>query len=319
MRLLLTIAFSLCFVSAIASRANAQYQNSEWLEVSPAGESFHVSMPNQPRVEQEGVGAVSGNRYVALTGVATYTVWSVRNINYRSIEDTDADLDATAELLWERLLKPAREQLDNKDRLFAGMIYERELPAETRAAALPANAGLPGREYTLTVGNVTGTAEFFIANEHIYILLAMGQPGGDWPREKFFASFRAASPSAAPAPTKPSEDSSGVGPGTAASAAQNDDRIFTGREVTAKARILEKAEPTYSESARKFGVQGTVVLRAVFSKTGEVTNLHVVKKLPHGLTQQSISAARAIRFTPAMKDGQPVSMWMELQYNFNLY
>ena len=319
MRVLVTIGFSLCLLWAITPPAVAQYQNPEWIEVSPVDESFHVSMPNQPRVENESVGAVSGNRYVALTAVATYTIWSVRNINYRSVEETDADLDATAELLWERLLKPAREQLDAKDRLFAGMLYERELPPETRAAVLPANAGLPGRQYTLTVGDVTGTAEFFIAKEHIYILLAMGQPGGDWPREKFFASFRAASPPAAPAPAKPLDNGGGVAPAMRAGEAEDYNRIFSGREVTAKARVLEKGEPTYSESARKFGVQGTVILRAVFAKNGEVTNIHVTKKLPHGLTERAISAARAIRFTPAMKDGQPVSMWMELQYIFNLY
>ena len=84
-------------------------------------------------------------------------------------------------------------------------------------------------------------------------------------------------------------------------------------------RVLEKPEPTYTESARKFGIEGTIVLRTVFSKNGEVTNLHVVSKLPHGLTQRAIEAARAIRFVPAMKDGQAVSMWMELQYNFHLY
>ena len=65
------------------------------------------------------------------------------------------------------------------------MTYVRELPPE----------GLPGREYTLTMGEVTGTTKFFVAHEHIYLMLAMGKPGGDWPREQFFASFRASSSS----------------------------------------------------------------------------------------------------------------------------
>lgn len=59
-------------------------------------------------------------------------------------------------------------------------------------------------------------------------------------------------------------------------------------------------------------------MRTVFSGDGEVTNILAIKKVPHGLTQQSIKAARAIRFEPALKNGRPVSMWMELQYNFNL-
>jgi len=316
MRLLLTIGFSLCLLSSIPSRSIARYQSPDWIEVSPAGESFHVSLPNQPKAAAENVGAVSGHRYVALTGVATYTIWSLRNINYRADQDTDLYLDATAELLWEGLLKPAREQLNDKDRRLARMSYVRELPP----------AGLPGREYTIAVGDVTGTAEFFVAHEHLYLLLVMGKPGTDWAKEKFFASFRAAAsspvsspaPSPAASPAKPSENS-GAGPGAGASEGEDYNRVFNGREVTQKARVLEKPEPTYTESARKFGVTGRVVLRAVFSKNAEVTNLHVASKLPHGLTERAMAAARAIRFVPEMKDGQPVSMWMELQYNFNLY
>lgn len=319
MKLLVIIGCSLCLLAAITPRAIAQYQNPEWIEVSPAGEAFHVSMPYQPRTEKENVGAVSGNRYIVPTGPATYTIWSITNANYHSGEDTDTYLDATAELLWDGLLKSAREQLDDKAQRLAHMGYVKELQASTRGllpAADPAPPGLAGREYTLTVGDVTGTAQFFVAQERIYVMLAMGKAGEDWPRDKFFSSFRV--PALAPSPT-PTTPSVSVGASMAGGSDADPNRIFSGREVTAKARVLAKPEPTYTESARKFGVTGTVVFRVVFSKDGEVTNLHVMSKLPHGLTQQAISAARAIRFTPAMKDGQPVSMWMELQYNFNLY
>jgi len=96
-------------------------------------------------------------------------------------------------------------------------------------------------------------------------------------------------------------------------------RIFSGKEVTSKAKVLEKPEPTYTEAARKNQITGTVTLRAVFSSGGQVTNIHAVSGLPDGLTERAIAAARQIRFVPASKDGHPVSMWMELQYNFNLY
>ena len=96
-------------------------------------------------------------------------------------------------------------------------------------------------------------------------------------------------------------------------------KIFSGHDVTSKARVLEKPEPQYTEAARKNQITGTVVLRAVFSSSGAVTNIHAVSGLPDGLTERAIAAARQIRFVPATKDGHPVSMWMELQYNFNLY
>jgi TonB family protein len=97
------------------------------------------------------------------------------------------------------------------------------------------------------------------------------------------------------------------------------DKIFSGRDVTSKARVLSKPEPTYTEAARKNQITGTVVLRAVFSSGGSVTNIHAVSGLPDGLTERAIAAAKSIKFVPATKDGRPVSMWMELQYNFNLY
>lgn len=96
-------------------------------------------------------------------------------------------------------------------------------------------------------------------------------------------------------------------------------RIFRSAEVTSRARVLEKPEPQYTESARKNQITGTVVLRAVFSSSGSVMNISTIRGLPDGLTERAIAAAKQIRFVPAQKDGHPVSMWMQLEYNFNLY
>ena len=96
-------------------------------------------------------------------------------------------------------------------------------------------------------------------------------------------------------------------------------RIFSGKDVSSKARILEKPEPQYTEAARKNQITGTVVIKAIFSSSGQVTNIVAVARLPDGLTEKAIAAARQIRFVPATKDGHPVSMYMQLEYNFNLY
>jgi TonB family protein len=95
--------------------------------------------------------------------------------------------------------------------------------------------------------------------------------------------------------------------------------VFSAKEVTTKVRILEKLEPTYTEAARRAGVNGTVVMRAVFASDGSVKNVFVTRALSFGLTSAAVKAAKRIQFTPATKDGKPVSMWLELQYNFNLY
>src|SRR5687768_593972 len=96
-------------------------------------------------------------------------------------------------------------------------------------------------------------------------------------------------------------------------------RIFTGKDVTTKARLISKPEPQYTEEARKNQITGTVVLKVVFASSGQITNIQTMRGLPYGLTEKAIAAARNIRFEPATKDGHRVSMWMQLEYNFNLY
>jgi TonB family protein len=101
----------------------------------------------------------------------------------------------------------------------------------------------------------------------------------------------------------------------------NDDieRVFRQPDVTTRARVISKPEPQYTEEARKTGITGTVVLSVVFSRTGQVTNIRAVQTLCCGLTEKAIAAARSIRFIPAMRNGQVVSTYMQLEYNFNLY
>ncbi|HEX4901022.1 MAG TPA: energy transducer TonB, partial [Pyrinomonadaceae bacterium] len=71
--------------------------------------------------------------------------------------------------------------------------------------------------------------------------------------------------------------------------------------------------------ARQAGVRGTVVLRGILAADGTVQNLLVIKGLPGGLSWQAVEAARQIRFTPAMIDGKPVSMFVQMEYCFDLY
>jgi protein TonB len=80
-----------------------------------------------------------------------------------------------------------------------------------------------------------------------------------------------------------------------------------------------KPEPMYTEEARQKGITGTVVLKVVFFSDGSVGNIQTVAGLPYGLTEKSIEAAKKTKFVPAVKDGKFVSMWMQLEYNFNLY
>ena len=98
-----------------------------------------------------------------------------------------------------------------------------------------------------------------------------------------------------------------------------DRTVFSPSELTTKAQILTRPEPSYPEEARQANVEGTVVLRAVFAADGAVQNMLVLRALPYGLTERAMAAARRIKFVPATKDGRPVSQFIQIEYNFNLY
>ncbi len=88
---------------------------------------------------------------------------------------------------------------------------------------------------------------------------------------------------------------------------------------TKKISIISKPPPRYTDAARQNNVQGNVTLRVTFNANGTIGAITPVSQLPYGLTEQAISAARRITFQPAMKNGQPQSVTMQVVFNFTIY
>jgi TonB family protein len=86
-----------------------------------------------------------------------------------------------------------------------------------------------------------------------------------------------------------------------------------------KPTILYRERATYTDQARNEKVNGVVVLAVVFGADGKIQNIRVIRGLPYGLTDNAIQAALRIRFKPAMKNGQPVSVRGVLEFSFSLY
>jgi len=108
----------------------------------------------------------------------------------------------------------------------------------------------------------------------------------------------------------------GTGPGGAGA---DGPAVFSGREVDRKARVVLKPAAAYTTIARRNQITGTVVLRVVLASSGHVEKITALKALPDGLTERAILAARTLRFIPAVKEGQWVSQYIQLEYTFNLY
>lgn len=74
----------------------------------------------------------------------------------------------------------------------------------------------------------------------------------------------------------------------------------------------------YSDEARQRGIEGTVVVQASFDADGNITVLSVVKGLGYGLDEAALAALKAWRFSPARRDGLPVSAIAEVEVPFRL-
>ena len=177
--------------------------------------------------------------------------------------------------------------------------------------------GITGKRARFETDDRMGAVQLFATGKNLYVFQVSGSKLGNPAAgmTKFFSSIRLGN--------QPEGNQVLEGPGEQPTSNSEtpliNPSIFSGKDVAIKVSVITKPEPRYTEEARKNSITGTVVLRAVFSSSGVVTNIHPVTGLPDGLTERAIAAAKQIRFIPAIKDGRFVSMWIELQYNFNLF
>ena len=165
-----------------------------------------------------------------------------------------------------------------------------------------------GKEYSFQKNDLACTVQLFAVEDHFYKFTTKGVPTEEAAVKQFFSSVS----------FNPKEGID-VSDGPGGSFSHPTAEIVLGSQADTKARLVMKPEPSYTEEARQAATTGTVVLKVVFSSSGSVNNIRTVQGLPHGLTEQAIAAARKIKYIPAVKEGKYVSMWMQLEYNFNLY
>ena len=108
----------------------------------------------------------------------------------------------------------------------------------------------------------------------------------------------------------------GVGPGRGGGIGGGVFRVGGG--VSAP-RALDTPDPEYSEEARKAKYQGTCVLWLIVDQSGKPRDIKVARSLGMGLDEKAIEAVRNWKFSPAMKDGKPVAVQINVEVNFRLY
>jgi len=81
--------------------------------------------------------------------------------------------------------------------------------------------------------------------------------------------------------------------------------------------LLVPIRPVYPAIARAAGVQGTVVVSAVISRTGTIESLRVVSG-PAMLQTAAVEAIRAARYQPYRLNGMPTEVETTITVNFRL-
>jgi periplasmic protein TonB len=108
----------------------------------------------------------------------------------------------------------------------------------------------------------------------------------------------------------------GVGPGSGGGIGGGVFRVGGG--VSAP-KATYAPDPEYSEEARKAKYQGTCVLWLVVGPDGRPRDIKVARTLGLGLDEKAIEAVKTWKFEPAMKDGKPVAVQINVEVSFRLY
>lgn len=89
--------------------------------------------------------------------------------------------------------------------------------------------------------------------------------------------------------------------------------------VNSPLKVTGKPRPGYTDFARTYGIQGTVVLEVEFLASGEIGTVKALTQLPMGLTETALAAGKSITFQPATENGVPVSVTKKIEYSYAIY
>lgn len=113
-----------------------------------------------------------------------------------------------------------------------------------------------------------------------------------------------------------SGNGSGLGPGIGGNYGGGLRRVGGG--VSAP-EVIFKVEPEFSEEARRAKFMGVVTVNLTVDTAGRPQNVHVIRAVGMGLDQKALEAVRQYRFKPAMEDGHPVPVQVNVEVQFQIF
>jgi len=81
--------------------------------------------------------------------------------------------------------------------------------------------------------------------------------------------------------------------------------------------LVSKVNPVYPEDARRARIQGSVLLRVIIDREGNISSVELLNGDP-ALADAAIDATRQWKYRPYLLNGQPVEVETQVQINFTL-
>ena len=338
---LLIIILALTSSAAVAlcqsTSSPASPATPDWETLRPENEDFSILMPKGSKFEtsKEPYHKMELNVRTYLSNQPSGAVFAVVSISgiksnpalYTEMQRVNSYVDAFKEIFAPKIRKGAVAKLS--------LVGDKTL------------YGHAGREYRMTVGDLTGTAQVYATRRRFYSVVYLNTKPNDAVKEEFLSSFvlpeKTNAPTAPPATVttdlaaktpevtavepKPGETKPGENPNVAKppdevqvtppqsgqSGQQAAKRPVHGGLLNSKALILPK--PDYPPEASSAGIEGVVVISVTIDEQGNVAEAHFVSG-PKALQQVSLNAALQAKFSPTVQSGEPVKVTGVLVFNF---
>lgn len=84
-------------------------------------------------------------------------------------------------------------------------------------------------------------------------------------------------------------------------------------------QLIYSVDPEFSDEARRAKYQGVCLVQIVVDAQGNVQRAKVLRALGMGLDEKAIEAVKQYRFKPAMLQGRPVPVEVNVEVNFRIY
>ncbi len=302
----------------------------DWETLRPEGEEFSVQMPKgstfesgkEPYHKME----LNTRMYIAnSTAGPVFAVVSLSGIKsnpalYTEMQRINSYVDAFKTLFPPKIRKGAVVKLS--------LVGDKTLH------------GHAGREYRMSVGDLSGTAQTFATRKRFYSIVYLNTKKEDAIQEQFLSSFElpeksmevaataapgqatVATPEAAPA--KKAADGGGANAEQPANANGDTKPLAHGITDEKRAPIhagvlngkaISLPKPDYPAEARTAGVDGVVVIQVTVDEQGNVVDARAVSG-PKILQEVSVNAALQAKFSPTLLQGEAVKVTGVLVYNF---